>query len=387
MKRLLGSLILALGWLIAGSPAQAADVLKIGFVGGQTGYMAQCDQPSLKGMELAVAQINAKGGIDGKIKIELLARDSRSEVSPSAVMAQDLLGEGVTVMIAPCDVDHSVAVAQVTAAAQVPAISSCASTPSLASVGGEYMFVNCTPDNLQGGVLGKYAAEQGYKRALILVSRDTPYTYQLPMYFAEAFKKAGGELVGTIDYKLGQQDFAAEVTKIKAVSPQPDVIMTSAYEPDFPAFLKQLRSAGVTAPVLGSDGLDSPTIWGLGPVGDGVVFTNAGFPVEGSSLAQFAADYKQHFGEESQTSFNATGYDVIKVIEAAVIAAGDKTDGKSIRDAIDNLQDVPVATGKITYRGLNRVPLRSVALNKVAGGKKTYVATVTLAPGDIPPPN
>jgi branched-chain amino acid transport system substrate-binding protein len=387
MKRIWACFIIAIGWLIAAAAANAADTLKIGFVGGQTGYMAQCDQPSLKGMELAVAQINDKGGIDGKLPIELIARDSRSEVSPSAVMAQELLSEGVTVMISPCDVDHSVAVAQITAPAQVPAISSCASTPSLASVGGEYMFVNCTPDNLQGGVLAKYAAEQGYKRTLVLVSRDTPYTYQLPMYFAEAFKKAGGELIGTVEYKLGQQDFAAEVTKIKALDPQPDVIMTSAYEPDFPAFLKQLRSAGIATPVLGSDGLDSPTIWGLGAVADGVVFTNAGFPVEGSSLAQFASDYKQHFGEESLTSFNATGYDVIKIIEAAVIAAGGKTDGKSIRDAIDNLQDVQVATGKITYRGLGRVPLRSVALNKVEGGKKTFVATVTLAPGEIPPPN
>ncbi|MBK1866082.1 ABC transporter substrate-binding protein [Aestuariivirga sp. YIM B02566] len=387
MKRIVACFYIALSWLFASGLAHAADPLKIGFVGGQTGYMAQCDQPNLKGMELAVAQINAKGGIDGKLPIELIARDSRSEVAPSAVMAQELLSEGVTVMISPCDVDHSVAVAQITAAAQVPTISSCASTPSLASVGGEFMFINCTPDNLQGGVLGKYAAEQGYKRALVLVSRDTPYTYQLPMYFADAFKKAGGELIGTVEYKLGQQDFAAEVTKIKALQPQPDVIMTSAYEPDFPAFLKQLRSAGVTAAVLGSDGLDSPTIWGLGAVADGVVFSTAGFPVEGSSLAQFASDYKQHFGEESQTSFNATGYDIIKIIEAAVVATGDKTDGKSIRDAIDNLQDVQVATGKITYRGLNRIPLRSVALNKVQDGKKTFVSTVTLQPGEIPPPN
>jgi branched-chain amino acid transport system substrate-binding protein len=387
MKRKLTCLVAAGVLACAGNSSHAAEELKIGFVGGQTGFMAQCDQPSLKGMQLAVDQINAKGGIDGKVKVELIARDSRSEVAQSAVMAQELLAEGVTVVISPCDVDHSVAVAQVAAASQVPTISSCASTPTLASAGGDFMFINCTPDNVQGAVLGKYAADQGYKRALILVSPDTPYTYQLPLYFAEVFKKAGGELIGTVEYKLGQQDFAAEVTKIKALDPQPDVIMTSAYEPDFPAFLKQLRSAGVKAAVLGSDGLDSPTIWGLGSIADGVVFSNAGFPVEGSSLAQFAADYKQHFGEESQTSFNATGYDVIKVIEAAVVGNGDKTDGQSIRDSIDNLQDVQVATGKMTYRGMNRIPLRSVALNKVQGGQKTFVATVTLAPLDIPAPH
>ena len=385
--RYMFAVLAAAGGLGLSVQAEAADTLKVGFVGGQTGYMAQCDQPSLKGMELAVAQINAKGGIGGKLPIELMSRDSRSEVAPSAVMAQELLAEGVSVLISPCDVDHSVAVVQVAAAEQVPTISSCASTPSLASVGGEYMFVNCSPDNLQGGVLAQYAAAQGYKRALILVSNDTPYTLKLPQYFADAFKKKGGELIGTVEYKLGQQDFAAEVTNIKAMDPQPDVIMTSAYEPDFPSFLKTLRSNGITTPVLGSDGLDSPTIWGLGSVADGVVFTNAGYPVEGSPLAQFNKDYKEHFGEESQTSFNATGYDLIKIIEAAVLADGGKTDGKSIRDAIDNLADVPVATGKITYRGLNRVPLRAVALNKIANGQKAYVDTVILAPDEVPAPN
>lgn len=366
------------------SSAHANATLKIGFVGGQTGYMAQCDQPSLKGMELAVEQINKAGGIGGTTKIELLARDGRSEVAPSATVAQELLGEGVTVMISPCDVDHSIAVAQAATAQQVPTISSCASTPSLATVGGDYMFINCTPDNLQGGVLAKYAADKGYKKALILISRDTPYTQKLPEYFAAAFKKQGGELVGTVEYKLGQQDFAAEVTKIKSMDTQPDVIMTSAYEPDFPSFLKQLRSAGINTPVLGSDGLDSPTIWGLGSVSEGIVFTNAGFPVDGSSLSKFQNDYKEYFGEDSQTSFNATGYDIIKVIEAAVIANGGKTDGQSIRDSIDSLKDVPVATGNITYAGMNRVPIRSVALNEIKGGEKTYVDTVILPPNEIP---
>jgi branched-chain amino acid transport system substrate-binding protein len=386
MKTMRILLLSGLGYLLCGlAAAHAEDTLKVGFVGGQTGYMAQCDQPSLKGMELAVDEINKAGGIDNKVKLELIARDSRSEVAPSAVMARELLDQGVTVMISPCDVDHSIAVAGVTAPAKVPAISSCASTPSLAKIGGDYMFVNCTPDNLQGAVLGKYAAEQGYKTALILVSKDTPYTYQLPIYFSQAFEKHGGKLIGTVEYKLGQQDFAAEVTKIAQMSPAADVIMTSAYEPDFPTFLKQLRSAGVNTPVLGSDGLDSPTIWSLGSVSEGVVFTNAGFPVPGSRLAAFGDEYKAHYGEETQTVFNATGYDLIKIIAAAVKASGGKTDGQSIRDALDNLENVEIATGTITYKGMNRVPIRSVALNKIADGKKTYVDTVVPAPQDVPP--
>jgi branched-chain amino acid transport system substrate-binding protein len=376
---------LAAAGIPGASIARAEETLKIGFAGGFTGYLAPYDQPTLQGVQLAVDQINKAGGIDGKVKIEVITRDMRSDTAQSAVMAQELVGQGINVMLAPCDVDPAVAAGQIAQSAGIPTIAPCASTPTLPGIVGDYMFANYTADNLQGTVLADFALKQGYKTALILISKDTPYTEKLPGYFAKVFQAKGGKIVGTVEFKMGQQDFSAEVTKIKEVNPAPDVIMTSAYEPDFPAFIKQLRSAGITTPVLGSDGIDSPTTMALGAVVEGVVFTNAGFPSEGSALAKFNADFKAHFGQEPNTVYTATGYDVIKVIEAAVKAAGDKIDGKSLRDAIDNLENVPVATGMITYKGMNRVPLRVVAINRIVGGQKSHVADVTPNGADVPP--
>jgi branched-chain amino acid transport system substrate-binding protein len=365
--------------------AQAQDTIKIGFVGGFTGYLAPYDQPTLQGIELAVDQINKAGGIDGKIKIELITRDMRSDTAQGAVMAQEVVDAGIQVMISPCDVDPSVAAGQISQAAQIPTIAACASTPILPGIVGDYMFANYTADNLQATALADYALEQGYKNAVVLISRDTPYTEKLPLYFAQVFEKKGGKVDSTLEFKMGQQDFSAEVTKIKEISPAPDVIMTAAYEPDFPAFIKQLRSAGITAPVLGSDGIDSPTTLELGEVAEGVVFSNAGYPSAGSALEKFNADFKAHFGEEPSAIFTATGYDVIKIVEAAVKATGGDLAGPAIRDAIDNLENVAVATGSITYKGMNRVPLRVVALNRVTGGAKTHVADVTPNGADVPP--
>lgn len=369
-----------------GTAVQAQDIIKIGYVAGLTGYLAPFDQPSLQGVELAVQQINERGGIDGRIKIRLYSRDMRSETAQAAVVAQELIDDGISVMIAPCDVDPAVAAGQIAAAAGVPAISSCASTPTLPGIVGEFMFSNYTADNLQAAALGAYAREQGYNTAVLLLSRDTPYTEKLPEYFGQVFTAKGGQVVEVIEHTLGQQDFSAEVTKIAAISPAPDVIMTSAYEPDFPAFIKQLRAAGVTAPVLGSDGIDSPTTLGLGEIAEGVVFSNAGFAAEGSPLADFNADFEAAYGEAPSTVYTATGYDIVKVIEAAVIASGGATDGTTLRDAIDNLENVAVATGTITYKGQNRVPLRVVALNKVEAGQKVHVADVVPDPADVPAP-
>lgn len=378
-----GIAALALTALAGG--AQAEDTFKLGFIGGLTGYLAPYDQPSLDGLQFGVDEANKTGGLTGKFKIELISRDTRSETAESAVIAQELVGQGINFLIVPCDVDPAVAAGQISAAAGIPTMSSCASTPTLPGIVGEYMFSNYTADNLQAAALVDYAMKQGYKNAFIMLSKDTPYTQKLPEYFGQAFQKKGGTVAGTIEYKMGQQDFAAEVTKIKALSPAPDVIMTSAYEPDFPAFIKALRAAGITTPVLGSDGIDSPTTLALGDVAEGVIFTNAGFAVEGSPLAKFYADYKAAKGKEPETVYVATGYDIVKILDAAVAATQGKLDGKSLRDAVDGLENVAVSTGTMTYKGMNRVPLRTVALNKVTGGKKELVEVVTPKAEDVPP--
>ncbi len=359
--------------------------LVVGYAGGFTGYLAPYDQPSLKGVQLAVDEINAAGGIGGETMIELIVKDTRTDTAQSAVVAQELVDAGVDIMIVSCDVDPAVASGVIAQANNIAAISSCASTPTLPGAVGDYMFLNYTADNLQGTVLAQYAREQGYENAYVLLSRDTPYTEKLPEYFAEAFTAMGGNVVAIGEYTFGQQDFSAEVTRIQSLDPQPDVIQTSAYEPDFPAFIKQLRAAGVTAPVLGSDGIDSPTTFGLGDVAEGVVFSNAGFPSPGSPLEAYEAAYLVKYGEPNDTVFSATGYDIIKMFEAAVLAAG-STDSVALRDAMDNLENVPVATGIITFKGQNRVPVRVVALNMVSGGERIHVGDFSPDPSMIPAP-
>ncbi len=358
--------------------------LKIGYAGGFTGYLAPYDQPSLKGVQLAIDQLNAAGGVMG-MEVRLVVKDTRSDTAQAATVAQELVDEGVAAMIVSCDVDPAVASGVIAQAAEIPAASSCASTPTLPAAVGPYMFSNYTADNLQGAVLAQYAREQGHENAYILLSRDTPYTEKLPEYFGEAFEGMGGNVVAVGEYTMGQQDFSAEVTNIKGLDPRPDIIQTSAYEPDFPAFIKQLRAAGIDTPVLGSDGIDSPTTFGLGDVAEGVVFSNAGFASPGSALAAYEMAYEEKYGEPNDTIFTATGYDLMMVIAAAVEAAG-STDGSAIRDAWDGLESVQVATGVITYKGQGRVPVRVVALNMVSGGERVHVGDFSPDPSAIPAP-
>lgn len=361
-----------------------AESLKIGLATAQTGGLAQYDAPVIEGVYIATDEINKAGGIDGKYTIELIDKDVRSDAAQTSIAAQELVDQNVSVLVLPCDADPSLAAISIVATAEIPAISTCASSPTLPIVGGDYMFANFPGDNVQATVSAEWAWGEGFKSAYVIYSPDTQYT-TLPLYFKEVFEKLGGDVLGEDTYSIGQQDFSAIATRIAALDPHPDVIMTSAYEPDFPSLLKALRAAGVESQIVGSDGIDSPTTFSLGDVGEGVVFSTAGFATPGSPLEAFNAKYKEIKGADSQTVFNAVGYDLIKVIEAAVKKAG-STDPKALRDAIAELEDVQGATSKITYKGTQGMPVRQVSLVRVKDADRELIGQPSPTASLIPAP-
>lgn len=362
-----------------------AEKLLIGLATAQTGGLAGYDSPVIEGLHIAVDEINAAGGIGGSVMIELIEKDVRSDAAQTAIAVQELADEGVSVLVLPCDADPSLAAIGVVSSEQIPAISTCASSPTLPMIGGEYMFANFPGDNVQATVSASWAYEQGHRTAYIIYSPDSQYT-TMPLYFADVFEALGGEMLGQDTHSIGQPDFSAIATRIAALPQQPDVIMTASYEPDFPSMLRSLRAAGVTSQMIGSDGIDSPTTFSLGEVGDGVVFTTAGYATEGSPLAAFNAKYEEITGSPSETVFNAVGYDLIKVLEAAVLAAGGSTDRQELRDAIANLENVQGATSLITYKGTDGMPVREVTLIRVNGTERELVGQPSPDAALIPAP-
>ena len=239
-------------------------------------------------------------------------------------------------------------------------------------------------DNVQGAAQATYAYEAGYRKAYLLKSHDIEYTL-MPDYFASAFKKLGGEVVGESNYALGQPDFSAEVTKIKQMDPQPDVIVTSAFEPDFPAFIRQLRGAGVKIPMVVGDGIDSPTTFALGDIVEGVVFTSSGFAEPGSPMAAYQEKYQAKYGKPPESIMDALGYDLAKIVEAAVTKAN-STDPQRIRDALADLENVQGATATISYKGGNGSPTRLVAVIRIHDGKRVLVSRKSPDPAIVPEP-
>ena len=363
--------------------AQAKD-LKLGFCEGISGYLGIVGEPNANGAQMAVDEINAAGGIAGKWKIDYRVQDIRSEVAASAVCAQEMVDWGAHVVISPTDVDPSVAVAQVTHPLNILTVSSSASSPTLPAMVGDSLFTWFTADNLQGAAMAKYAWDQGYRTAYLLVSHDIPYTELLPGYFAWSFEKLGGKVVGWGAYSLEQQDFSAEVTKIKNLDQEPDVIHTSAFDPDIGAFLTQLRQAGIKTAVVGSDGADSASTFALGDVSEGFVLTTGADPSLSADVADFFDRYEKRTGDKVSAANYVLAYELVKAIAAAVENAG-VIDRAKIKTAFANLENWPGVTGPITFKGTERNPVRSVYIVGVKSSQRVGFAKVDPAGDSVAP--
>lgn len=372
--------------LVAGCGSKQNDSeIIIGVVTAQTGALASYDQPSLAGLRMAIDEINARGGLGGKYPAKLMVRDTRSDTAATAAAAQEVLDAGAKIIITPCDADPSIVAGQITQPAGVPTLTFCGTAPVLPGAVGDMMFATYPTDNVQATALAKYAYETGLRKVYLLTSPDSTYTSGLPEYFASVFTKLGGVVVGKGSFAMNQPDFSVAVTTIRNLAEPPDLIMTAAYEPDFPAFIRQLRAAGVQIPVFGADALGTPTIAGLGELADGVVFTAAGCAAENAKLQEFNENFKRVSGHAPSSSYEVNGYEIGLLLNAAVGAA-QSNNGTAIRDALANLENFHAITGTITFRGTERIPVRSVALLRYQGGEARCVKTVTPAAAEIPAP-
>jgi branched-chain amino acid transport system substrate-binding protein len=378
-----------------GGAASGADGLPAEYTIGAnialTGAIAPYDKPALDGFRMAVEEINAKGGIGGKSKINLVIENDRSDAAESAKVTQGFVSQDVDFMVAPGDSSVAIPAARIAQQAEIPIMSILASTTTIRQAVGDYFFSNAASDSLVAAGLARYAMDEGIDTAYTLIGPDSAFTQKLPEYFATAFTDAGGKIVGSDEYRSGTQDFGPQIAAIRNAKPQPKAIMTSMYEPEFPAFLKQLRAAGVDLPLLESDAIDTPATLELGELIDGTIAVTYGFPTPGDSLDDYYKRFEEKYGEAPPAVFPAIGYDAAYIIADAVERAG-TADPAAVRDAIEQTKEFDGVVGVTTFgTSLEGFPIRPVTiqrwnLTKPGEVKRELVKKLSLGPDEIPAP-
>lgn len=356
----------------------APETIKIGALYGVTGGMSSIDAPGMNGMKLAAKQINAAGGLLGK-QIELIAIDGKTDQTATTNAASEMINVHKVVAIGGLnDSTFALAAGPIAQQAGIPFVTAGATLPSLPEQVGDFFFMAPFGDDAQAYAIADYAIDDlGAKTAYMLVDQAYDFTTALAKFFKERFTGRGGTIVLEDIYKSGDTDFSAQIAKVKALNPQPDVLFISAVPSEAGLTTKQFREAGLTQPIISGDGFDTTLIAEVaGENADDVYYsTHAGLDNPDAKVQNFVKAYAEEYGRAPENAFAALGYDTMNLIADAIKRAG-STDPKAIRDALAATKGFDAVTGQITYKEGQRKPDKSVTIIKVQDGKYSFVKEI-----------
>ena len=368
MKRIIAGLAAATlvltGCSAGGGSAQApaaGATYKIGLNYELSGDVATYGQANVQGIEMAAEEINAAGGIDGK-KIELIKYDTKSDPAEATTLATKLMTQDkVITVIGPATSGGMKATIPVAERAKVPVVSGSATADDVtvdAKGVKEFAFRTCFNDSFQGTAAANYAVKKfDAKKAVILRDSSSDYSKGLADAFRETFTAGGGQIVSEDAYSKGADNFNAVMTKFKGQ--QFDVLYLPGYYTEAGKAIKQARDLGITQPILGGDGFDSPVLGEqAGKQLTDVYFTNHYSSGDQDPKVQdFIKAFKAKYGTEPN-AFNALGYDTLKFVADGIKRATEKT-GVGVQKALAETKGFSGVTGSFDVDE-NHNPVKAV---------------------------
>lgn len=362
-----------------GSKKDAGNTIKIGVVSELTGPNASYGTSVVKGMKLAVKEINEKGGVDGK-KIELAVADDKSEPAEAAnAMSKVLNQDKAKLTMGIFTSSNAIAACNVSESAKVPFLAIGATNPKVTldkdGKAKPNTFRVCFIDPFQGTVGANFVLDTlKLKKAVVLIDNSSDYSKGLAAFFKEAYAKKGGQILGEEAYLQKDTDFKAILTKIKTLNP--DVLYVPGYYEEVGKIIKQARELDIKAAFVGGDGWDSPKLVEIagGPALENTYFTNHYSPdATNAESKAFVAAYQKEYNEKPDAPA-VLGYDGAKLMADAIKRAG-STDGAKVSAALAATKDFPAVTGKTSLNATHDA-VKSAVIIAFKDGKQTYKTTV-----------
>ncbi|MFZ5633852.1 MAG: ABC transporter substrate-binding protein [Bacillota bacterium] len=371
--------LLSLTLVTAGcsSGGGAANEIKIGVSAPLTGDISDIGQSTKNAALMAAEEVNSAGGLkvgDKKLKVNMIVGDDENKPESTANLFQRLINQDKVVAIVGSQASKcSNAGAPIAESAGVVQITPWSTNPNVTK-DKKFVFRAAFIDPFQGKVNAIFAKNNlKVNTAAVLYDVASDYNKGLAEVFKEEFTKLGGQIVAFETYTTGDKDFSAQLTRIKAQSP--DVLFLPNYYNEVPLQIQQAKRLGYNGKVLGGDAWDSPKIFDLGGKDlNGTYFSNhyaadADIP----ELKEFLKKYQAKYNAVPDAA-GALTYDACRIIFQAIEKAG-STDRKAIRDAVAATKGFKGVTGTISYEGSGD-PIKGAVILEIADGKYKYSATV-----------
>ena len=363
------------------SSASDQGTIKVGALFNQTGDQSSLDAPGVNGFKLAADVINKNGGVLGK-KIEVVAIDGKTDQNACANAASKMIDVDKVVAISGlADSNYALAAGSIAQQQGIPFLTSGATLPTLPDQVGDRFFLVPFGDNIQAYAAAEFAAKDlKAKTAYILTDKAMDYTITLSKYFKERFTKMNGEQSVLLEdsYQTTDVDFSAQIERLKGMAKQPDVLYVASDPSKCGVIVKQMRARGITQPIIGGDGYDTPLLVELGGEGankDVYFTTHASLDNPSEKVQNFVKAYQETYKKMPENAFAALGYDAMALLADAISRAG-STDPQAITDALNSTSGFEGVTGNISYKNGSRVPTKSVTILTVKDGKFAFVKEV-----------
>lgn len=365
---------------VAGCGGSSDKEIKIGLLNEMTGGNATIGSAAANGAKLAIKEINANGGLLGK-QIKAVVADNKSEPSEAAnAMTKLLTQDRVVAVTGTFSSSNAIAAASVAEANKKPYLVAGATNPKVTfdektKTVKNFIYRVCFIDPFQGTVAANFASKDlKVKKAAMLVDNSSDYSKGLAEYFEAAFTKAGGEIVSNEAYLQKDTDFKATLTKIK--SKGADVLYVPGYYEEVGKIVKQAREMGITVPIIGADGWDSPKLAEIASASalNDTYFTNH-YSVEDTSpkAKAFVDAYTKEFGQKPE-ALAVLGYDAVYVLADAIKRAN-SVDAVKIAEALATTKDFPAISGVTTINATHDADKNAVVI-EMKDGKQVFKTSI-----------
>ena len=370
MKRILGSGVAFLASLVIAGAAQAQ--VKVGVAGPFTGPNASFGAQLKQGAEVAAAELNAKGGLNGK-QIQLVFGDDASDPKQGVSVANKMVGDGVKLVIGHFNSGVTIPASLVYAEHGILMVTPSATNPVITERKMWNVFRTCGRDDQQSEVAGKFIASKFKGKRVAIAHDKTPYGKGLADETKKAMNKAGITEVLYEGVNTGEKDLSAVVGKIK--TSRADLVYWGGLHTEGGLLIRQMRDAGLKTVAMSGDGIvSSEFVQIAGPGVEGTLMTFAPDPRKRPEAAAIVKRFvtERKFDPEAYTLYS---YAALQIIAAAA-AETKGLDTKKMAAAMRGGKAYNTVIGPIAYNkkgDITRADYVMYTWKKQADGKITYI--------------
>jgi branched-chain amino acid transport system substrate-binding protein len=373
MKKIFLLTVLLGAFILSGFSGLYAQDIKVGAI-LRLSQGASDGLPAKRGIEIAVKEINAKGGINGK-KLVVIYEDSKDSPQSAVAAFQKLVSvDKCQVIIGPMMSGEVLAVAPVAERDKIVVITPNGTSPKI-SQAGVYVYRGCTSIDKQAEALTKYAKDKMKTTSVAILYSNEPYGKGCNELLTKNFTALGIPVVISESFMVGDRDFSAQLTKIRQL--KFDLLFIPGYLQETAPAIKQARQMGIKAASMGVFGDMAPKYIELaGKASEGHVNASEynedyNTPLNKKFKTEYFKLVKADAKEPNNIMFAAITYDMTKLVAAAIAQKGNSADG--VRNYLDTIKGFDGVTGKLSFDKEGDVNKQGVYLFEVKKGKYVKV--------------